>query len=106
MTPSMQQRTLGAGGPTVSMIGMGTAALIMGILQFFCLPVIAGVLAIVFGKIGMNKAKAGEATNGGVAKWGFWLGIVGLILFVIGIVIWVIAFGFAVSNGDVKVNVN
>jgi aryl-alcohol dehydrogenase-like predicted oxidoreductase len=27
MTPSMQQRTLGAGGPTVSMIGMGTAAL-------------------------------------------------------------------------------
>ena len=86
--------------------GMGTAALVMGILQFFCLGFIGSILAIVFGKIGMNKAEQGLATNGGVAKWGFWLGIVGLILFVIGIVIWVIAFGFAVSNGDVKVNVN
>ncbi len=36
--------------------GLGTAALIMGILQFFCLGTIGSILAIVFGKIGMNKA--------------------------------------------------
>ena len=88
--------------------GMGTAALIMGILQFFCLPVIAGVLAIVFGKIGMNKAKAGEATNGGVAKAGFWLGIIGLILTVIaGIVtIILIAAGVAFVSNSVDVAKN
>mgnify|MGYP003608590722 FL=1 len=88
--------------------GMGTAALIMGILQFFCLPVIAGVLAIVFGKIGMNKAKAGEATNGGVAKAGCWLGIIGLILTVIaGIVtIILIAAGVAFVSNSVDVAKN
>ena len=37
--------------------GMGTAALVMGILQFFCLGFIGSILAIVFGKIGMNKAE-------------------------------------------------
>lgn len=77
--------------------GMGTASLVMAILQFICLGPIASVLAIVFGKIGMNKAKKGLATNGTMAKVGFWLGIVGLILSVIGIIIAVIAIGFGVK---------
>jgi len=66
---------------------MGTAALVMGILQFFCLGTIGSVLAIVFGKIGMNKADQGMATNRGAAKAGFILGIVGLALTVLGIII-------------------
>ncbi|MBK9740823.1 MAG: DUF4190 domain-containing protein [Actinobacteria bacterium] len=70
--------------------GLGTAALVMGILQFFCLGTIGSILAIIFGKIGMNKAKQGLATNGGVAKAGFWLGIVGLILSVLGIILAVV----------------
>jgi hypothetical protein len=77
--------------------GMGTAALIMGILQFFCLGTIGSILAIVFGKIGMNKAARGEATNGGVAKAGFWLGIVGLVLTVIGVVIAIVLVVFGVK---------
>lgn len=77
--------------------GMGTASLIMAILQFVCLGPIGSILAIIFGKIGMNKAKKGLATNGSVAKVGFWLGIVGLILSVIGIIIAVIAIGFGVK---------
>ncbi|MDP2012790.1 MAG: DUF4190 domain-containing protein, partial [Actinomycetota bacterium] len=64
--------------------GTGTAALIFGILQFFCIPLIGAILAIVLGRIGINKAKRGEASNGGMAKAGFWLGIVGLILTIIG----------------------
>lgn len=60
--------------------GMGTAALVMGILQFFCLGTIGSILAVVFGKIGMNKADQGLATNRGAAKAGFVLGIIGLAL--------------------------
>ena len=77
--------------------GMGTAALVMGILQFVCLGTIGSILAIVFGRIGMNKAKKGLATNGGVAKAGFWLGIAGVILSIIGIIIAVFAIGFGVK---------
>ena len=61
----------------------GTVALVLGIVQFFCFPLIGGVLAIVFGKMGMAKAKQGLATNGGAAKAGFILGIVGLALWVL-----------------------
>jgi hypothetical protein len=77
--------------------GLGTAALIMAILQFICLGPIGSILAIVFGRIGMTKAKQGKATNGGVAKAGFWLGIAGLILTIVGIIIAVFAIGFGVK---------
>ena len=66
--------------PAAPQNGMGTAALVLGIVQFFCFPLIGGVLAIVFGKMGMAKAEQGLATNGGAAKAGFILGIVGLAL--------------------------
>jgi hypothetical protein len=76
--------------------GLGTAALVMGILQFFCLGPIGAILAIVFGHLGVKKANAGLATNGGVAKTGFWLGIVGVILSVIGIIVTVIVISLGV----------
>jgi len=82
--------------------GMGTAALIMGILQFFCLGTIGTILAIVFGKIGMNKAEQGLATNGGAAKAGFILGIIGAVLTVIGIVIYIIVFAAAATSGSMN----
>jgi len=82
----MAEPTPGA-APAAPQNGMGTAALDMGILQFFCLGTIGSVLAIVFGKIGMNKADQGMATNRGAAKAGFILGIVGLALTVLGIII-------------------
>ncbi len=63
--------------------GMGTAALVMGILQFLCLGPLGSILAVIFGKIGMNKADRGEATNRGMAKAGFILGIIGLVLTVL-----------------------
>lgn len=59
----------------------------MGILQFMCLGPIGSILAVIFGKIGMNKADRGEATNRGVAKAGFILGIIGLILSVLGAIL-------------------
>ena len=70
--------------------GMGTAALVMGILQFFCLGIIGSILAIIFGKIGMNKADQGLANNRGSAKAGFILGIIGVALSIVGFILFLI----------------
>ncbi len=79
---------------------MGIAALVLGIAQFplglFCfLGLICGILAIVLGRLGMGKAKRGEATNGGIAKAGLILGIVGVALLAL---FWLIAGIAAVRN--------
>ena len=93
--------------PAAPQNGLGTAALVMGILQFLCLPIVASILAIVFGWLGMTKAKQGQATNGGVAKAGFILGIIGLVLSIVGIVVTIalVAFGVnAASNAIDQAN--
>jgi len=77
---------------------MGTAALVLGILQFFCLGTVGSILAIVFGKIGMTKADQGLATNRGSAKAGFILGIVGIALSAVGILIAIIAIGIGAGS--------
>ena len=88
------------GQPAAPENGLGTAALILGILSLFCIPVIGGVLAIVFGKMGMDKADQGLATNRGAAKAGLILGIIGLILAVIGFIIYIVVIAAAVSTGN------
>ena len=85
--PPVQSGNVPAGPPQN---GMGTAALVMGILQFFCLGIVGSILAIIFGRIGMRNAEQGLATNGGSAKAGYWLGIIGVIISVIGIIVWII----------------
>ena len=67
--------------------GMGTAALIMGILQFICLGTIGSILAIVFGRIGLKRVAMGQANNAGVAKAGYILGIIGIVIQVIALII-------------------
>lgn len=79
--------------------GLGTAALVLGVIGIVtCWTVVGGillgVLAIVFGAIGRNRAKRGEATNGGVATGGLVTGIVGL---VVGALILVLAVAGVVS---------
>jgi hypothetical protein len=94
------------GQPAAPQNGMGTAALVMGILQFFCLGIVGSILAIIFGKIGMNKAAQGLATNGGSAKAGFVLGIIGLILSIIAIIIWIIVIATSAANGNLTITTN
>lgn len=61
--------------------GKGTAALILAILGIIgCFPLVGGILGIVFGRMGMKAAEEGRATNGGQAKAGFIIGIIGLVL--------------------------
>lgn len=65
--------------------GMGVAALVLGIVAFLIPP--TSILAVVFGRIGLNRVARGEATNRGVAQAGFILGIVTLVLWVLGLIL-------------------
>jgi hypothetical protein len=84
LPPAMQMRN-----------GLGTAALVLGIIGavfgafiftfFLAFPL--GVLAVIFGPIGRARANRGEASNKTMATWGMWLGIVALVLSVVGLLV-------------------
>ncbi|MEU7646019.1 DUF4190 domain-containing protein [Streptomyces huasconensis] len=88
--------------------GLGTAALVLGIIGVLCglLPIlfwaagILAVLALVFGSIGIGRARDGQATNKGTAIWGTSLGAVAAVLAVIGLVISVSIIDDAVDDLD------
>lgn len=65
--------------------GMGVASLVLGVIGFLIGP--ASILAIVFGRIGLNRVACGEATNRGMAQAGFVLGIVTLALWILGLIL-------------------
>jgi hypothetical protein len=75
--------------------GMAVAALVLGILTFVCLGPIAGVLAIIFGFLGMKKANELGGTGKGMAVAGLILGAVGTILSIILFVVFVVLAGTA-----------
>ncbi len=61
--------------------GKATAALVLGIIGIFLLPVICSTLAIIFGVMGRNETEADPTLGGrGMATAGLVLGIIGLIL--------------------------
>lgn len=87
------------GQPAMPQNGMGTAALVLGVLGIIgCLPYIGSILGIIFGRIGMRNAEQGLATNGGSAKAGFILGIIGLVLAVIGTIFYFVVIAAALSS--------
>jgi TM2 domain-containing membrane protein YozV len=71
---------------------MAIAALVLGILSFVCLGPIAGVLAIVFGILGLKKANE-VGTGKGMA-------IAGMVLGIIGTIVSVLIFVFIIAAGD------
>ena len=55
---------------------MGVTSLVLGILSLaVCWPL--GILAVIFGAVGLGRCARGEATNRGQAQWGIGLGIAG-----------------------------
>ncbi|MBM7173672.1 DUF4190 domain-containing protein [Streptomyces sp. G44] len=88
--------------------GLGTAALVLGIIGVLCglVPILfwaAGILAVpalVLGSLGIGRARTGQATNRGTAIWGTSLGAVAAILAVIGLVISVSIIDDAVDDLD------
>ncbi|MDI3405982.1 DUF4190 domain-containing protein [Streptomyces cavernicola] len=76
--------------------GLGVTALVLGIIGavlFFTVwgGVILGVLALIFGLIGLSKARKGMATNKGVALTGTILGGVAIVLSIVWLVVVVMA---------------
>lgn len=80
--------------------GLGTAALVLGILALVTSwtvfgGVVLGIVAIVFGIVGRGRARRGEATNNGSATAGLVLGTIGLLLSVA-----LVVFGVSVLNSS------
>ena len=77
-----------AGPPPTRVVrnGLGVAALVLGILSLvfmFVFPpigVILGILAVVFGILGVRRVRRGEATNRGQAMAGGITGGIGLVV--------------------------
>src|ERR1700722_4273019 len=65
--------------------GVGTAALVLGILAIVLSwtvlgGIVLGVLAVIFGIVGRGRANRGEATNRGSATAGIVTGVIGVVL--------------------------
>ncbi len=89
-----------AGGADFADNSKGTTALVTGIIGLVICPIIFSIIAIVFGRQGMAAAERGTANNGGMAKAGFILGIIGLVLGFGYIVIGIIAGAFGALTGN------
>lgn len=93
------------GGSNAPQNGMGTAGLVLALLGLVgCIPFIGSILGIVFGRIGMKNAAEGRANNGGVAKAGFIIGIISLILWVVITIIYVVFIAALVANDPQMMN--
>lgn len=79
--------------------GLGIAALVVAIVALISVfgGVVLGVVAVVLGFLGWNKAKRGQANNGGIAIAGIVLGFLSIIeaVVVIGFMVW----GFNQAGG-------
>ncbi|MFD8210630.1 DUF4190 domain-containing protein [Streptomyces sp. NPDC059695] len=97
-----------AAAPQVMRNGLGTAALILGIIGtlsglvplFFWLAGILGLIALILGLVAKGRVKRREANNKGVAVTGAILGLAALILSVVGAVITFTAVKDAVDEID------
>jgi hypothetical protein len=86
--------------------GMGTAALVLGIpaIVLAFIPIVGfvsyplAVLGIIFGLVGVPRAKKGHATNKGVAISGLIASVVGFALVIVSTVIYVSAIGAGVKS--------
>lgn len=86
-----------AGYPTPGMApknGLGIAALVVAIVALISVVggVVLGIVAVILGFLGWQRAKRGEATNGGIAIAGIVLGVLSIIEAVVVIVLSVWAF--------------
>lgn len=90
------------GWPQAPANGMGTAAMVLGILALtigWCYGVpalVLGVLALIFGILGRKRVQRGEANNGGQALAGIIMGSIGIVVGVAFIAL----FGYIFANID------
>ena len=76
--------------------GNAIASLVLGILGLVLCPIICSVLAIVFGQQARGQIERDpNLTGAGLAQAGYIMGIVGLVLYGLLILFWIIAIGAA-----------
>jgi hypothetical protein len=79
--------------PVAPKNGLGIAALVVAIIALISVVggLVLGIVAVILGFLGWQKAKRGEATNGGIAIAGIVLGILSIIeaVVVIALSLWV-----------------
>ena len=82
--------------------GLAVAALVAGIAGFFICPLVAGILAIIFGYMARrNIAESGGALGGdSFATAGIILGFIQLAVTLIIVVIWIIILAVAGTNSS------
>ncbi len=88
------------GAPTGRRNGLGTAALVVGVLAVVAAVtvvggVVLGLVAVVLGALGRGRVKRGQADNGGSALAGIVLGVIAVVASAA-----LIAFGLSVLNSD------
>lgn len=71
--------------------GMAVAALVCAIIGIFIFEVILGILALIFGVIGLNRASAGASGRG--------LAIAGIVIGAIDVLIFIVVIAVASSHG-------
>lgn len=94
----MPQGPAGTPGHQAARNGLGVAALVLGIIGtlsgipmiLFWLAGPLGLLALIFGLVGMGRVKKGQATNKGVAVTGTILGALGIVLAIVGLIVTVL----------------
>ncbi|MFD8910909.1 DUF4190 domain-containing protein [Streptomyces sp. NPDC059575] len=95
-----------SGGPALPQNGLGTSAMVLGILSiclfcFYGLPSIPlGIIAVVLGVKGKQRADRGEATNRGQAQAGFVMGIIGIVIGILVLTFWGVLFTKIVHDSD------
>jgi hypothetical protein len=84
--------------------GRAVAALILGILSLICMGFLAGIPAIILGKMELNAIKAGQAPVAGesAAKVGFVLGIIGTALTCLSMIFFFIMIALGISMSSME----
>jgi hypothetical protein len=86
MAPSMPPTGYGPMAGTEKN-GLGTWALVLGIVSFFCGGFITGIAAVIVGTKSQQAQATGQANNGNLGRIGVILGWIAIVLSVIGIAI-------------------
>lgn len=91
-----------AAPPATPKNGMGTTALVLGVIglvtSWLIVGIVFGLIAVILGFVGRGRVKRGEATNGGVALAGIVLGFLAIIIGVVCTVFYVMAGSFFMNE--------
>ena len=96
-SPPPQQSQTQVQAPHELPQGMAVTAMICGILSLTMCGCFTGIPAVICGRIAMKQADRGEAGGKGMAFAGLIMGIVALVMMALGILFYVLFFGFVVA---------